>query len=174
MKEECPHNLTANTELCPLSIATYLPPEAELEHLKTFFSVSVERDMECIYNISPGQIVMLVEDPKFQNGTFTEKWNAVVDLFVQGLLEKRKNIPQQDNDVKQDNGAVKRLATAWERAEHLDLLARRAMLAMLSSKSTRKAYPHLTWCGIPTPKEEVRQRDAQRREKEVMQEFLHK
>jgi hypothetical protein len=94
MKEECPHELTANAGICPLAIPTYLPPDADMDRLRGFFSVSVEMDLERIYNISVGQIVTLLEDQTFQNRTFVEKWNAVVDLFAQGLLEKRNSTVQ--------------------------------------------------------------------------------
>jgi len=96
MKDECPYELSANAELCPLQIPTFLPPEADMDRLKDFFAASVEMDLERIYNISIGQIVTMLDEPKFQNGTFVEKWNSVVDLFAQGLLEKREEMLAPD------------------------------------------------------------------------------
>ena len=93
MKDECPY--TANAERCPLSIPTYLPPNATMDHLKDFFTGFVERDLWELTNVHVGQIAKLIDEPKFQNGTIYEKCNAVTDLFVQGLIEKRLEIFNQ-------------------------------------------------------------------------------
>jgi hypothetical protein len=92
MKKECPYQLTANAERCPLSITTYHPANADMDHLKSFFTDFVERDLWDLTNVSVGQIVRLLEEPSVQNSTFCEKCNAVTDLFVEGLLEKRSEM----------------------------------------------------------------------------------
>lgn len=89
MEYACLYDLSANAELCPLLIPTYLPPGAYEDHLNDFFTSFVERDLPELTNVTHGQIVMLLDDPQFQSGTFADKHNAVVDLFVQGLMEKR-------------------------------------------------------------------------------------
>ena len=88
MKQECPYELSANAELCPLQIPTFLPTEASIDDLKDFFTGFVERDLWHLTNVSVGQIVMLLAT-KPKNTSFDEKCNAITDLFVQGLMEKR-------------------------------------------------------------------------------------
>jgi len=90
MKEECPHNLNTKAEICPLSIATHLPPEASLDDLRELFTDFVERDLWELTNVSVGEIVTLFENPSLDLlGTFDEKCNAVTQLFVRGLFAKR-------------------------------------------------------------------------------------
>jgi hypothetical protein len=96
IKEECPFELEANAEICPLQIPTYLPPEVSEERLRNFFTSFIERDLWELTYVQVGQIVRLLEEPMVQNGNFDEKCNAVTDLFVQGLFEKRAEMLTPD------------------------------------------------------------------------------
>lgn len=90
VKQEYPHELGANAELCPLQIPTYLSRPADMDGRKDFFTNITDRQLLNLTNVSFVQIAKLLDEPKFLSGTIDEKCNAVTQLFALGLLEKQQ------------------------------------------------------------------------------------
>jgi len=90
-----------DVQICPREVATYIPKGRDIKDVRTFFTVFTEMELEGIFNISVGTIVRLLESLESTNSTFDARCNALTDLFVESLLERREDLlaPEAENSI---------------------------------------------------------------------------
>jgi len=81
-----------DVQICPREVATYIPKGRDIKDVRTFFTVFTEMELEGIFNISVGTIIRLLERLEFTKFTFVERCDALTDLFVESLLERREEL----------------------------------------------------------------------------------
>ena len=94
MRKKC--QCEQEVQICPRDVATYIPKGRDIKDVRTFFTVFTEMELEGIFNISVGAIVHILEGLESTSSTFHERCNALTDLFVEGLLERREEMLTPD------------------------------------------------------------------------------